>query len=348
MNSKLKWLEFSEYDLKSGLGGAEVHARSLVRELEVLGVDVQISAESLRLAHETWDVVHTHGSSPIPLLSIFSPSRKFKWMHTLHGTSIGRMKACSEWFWIGGYLAYLKEIYATLFCDVLVAVHEDLHLVKWARKTGKQVLICENGYDAASTSMNAMAQLDPALRGKLREKRSVGKKVAAFIGRSEDYVKGYDRFVNLMHASPELVLVSAPGVSDPSGLIQSTGVLTSFQVSQLLMEIDALVIPSRYEGLPLVALEALALGVKVVAMQVGGLKELLKGQPSEKTGYYRVQNSSELGSVLKRALNASDGMDPKTRAETLARRGLYNQKFLKTWNQVARSILPDSPISDRD
>lgn len=331
----MRWLEFSHYDLRSGLGGAEVHARSLVRALCGLGVDAQISADPKRLK-EAWDVVHTHGSSPLPLASVFGSVRKFKWVHTLHGTSLGRIRACSEWFWLGGYLAYLKEIFAVLFCDVLVAVHEDLHLVKWAKMTGKPVVICGNGYDSASSEQT---QLDPALRGRLREKRASGKKVAAFIGRSQDWVKGYDRFTSLIPTHPSLVLVAAPGVGESSALVLSTGVLNSLQVNQLLLEVDVLVIPSRYEGLPLVALEALALGVKVVATQVGGLKGLLADQPSESTGYYRVGHPDDLGNVINRALSENEGGDPKAQAERRASRGLLNQKQIRSWEQVGKAIL---------
>lgn len=44
----------------------------------------------------------------------------------------------------------------------------------------------------------------------------------------------------------------------------------------LLRQMDALLITSDHEGLPMVALEALALGVPVIAHAVGGLRELIK------------------------------------------------------------------------
>lgn len=50
----------------------------------------------------------------------------------------------------------------------------------------------------------------------------------------------------------------------------------SDQITEELLAADALVITSAWEGLPLVALEALALGVPVVATAVGGLRELLE------------------------------------------------------------------------
>jgi glycosyltransferase involved in cell wall biosynthesis len=50
------------------------------------------------------------------------------------------------------------------------------------------------------------------------------------------------------------------------------------QVEPLLGLTDVMIIPSRIEGIPLVAMEALTLGVPVVATRVGGLPEL-EGDP---------------------------------------------------------------------
>ncbi len=58
--------------------------------------------------------------------------------------------------------------------------------------------------------------------------------------------------------------------------------------------IDVLVIPSRYEGLPMAALEAMARGIPVIATNVGNLSQLIQ---HESNGYIAT-NESELTACL--------------------------------------------------
>jgi glycosyltransferase involved in cell wall biosynthesis len=48
----------------------------------------------------------------------------------------------------------------------------------------------------------------------------------------------------------------------------------------LLDQLDALALPSRHEGLPMVLLEAAVVGIPVVAFDVGGVSEVLDGGPA--------------------------------------------------------------------
>lgn len=57
--------------------------------------------------------------------------------------------------------------------------------------------------------------------------------------------------------------------------VQFLGLLPKSEVHRLLAGADLLVLPSRFEGFPMVALEALAYGVPVVASDVGGIREIL-------------------------------------------------------------------------
>ncbi|MHB1140946.1 MAG: glycosyltransferase family 4 protein [Sulfuricaulis sp.] len=63
---------------------------------------------------------------------------------------------------------------------------------------------------------------------------------------------------------------------DLNGLVTLTGAATGEQVRQHMLASRALVLPSLAEGLPVVIMEALALGRPVVTTYVGGIPELVK------------------------------------------------------------------------
>lgn len=106
------------------------------------------------------------------------------------------------------------------------------------------------------------------------------------IGRIEFRQKQQHLLVEAIAADPELAascyLVFAgdgPDISALKNLIQqhqlSGTVLPWCDPAQLYQALDALVIPSRYEGLPLVMLEALASGTSVLGSDRDGMKDLL-------------------------------------------------------------------------
>jgi len=61
-----------------------------------------------------------------------------------------------------------------------------------------------------------------------------------------------------------------------AGRVTITGWATSEQVRRYINSARALVLPSFYEGLPVAAMEALALGRPVIATYVGGVPELVR------------------------------------------------------------------------
>jgi glycosyltransferase involved in cell wall biosynthesis len=149
-----------------------------------------------------------------------------------------------------------------------------------------------------------------------------------FIGSLTPF-KGIDdlckAFVRVRARIPDVVLVvvgSGPqsahlhqiavGLDDPSAVVV-VGRVEHARVPELLSVADALVVPSRNEGIPRVILEALAMQVPVVATDVGGVSELIR---DEETGLLVPPGDQEkLVLALCKILENREG------AARLARRG---------------------------
>jgi colanic acid/amylovoran biosynthesis glycosyltransferase len=88
--------------------------------------------------------------------------------------------------------------------------------------------------------------------------------------------------------------------------VELTGWLTNSEVRERLRGARALILPSFAEGLPVVLMEALALGRPVVTTWVAGIPELV----TDKTSGWLVPAGSveHLASAIKQCLNAPDAL----------------------------------------
>lgn len=113
-----------------------------------------------------------------------------------------------------------------------------------------------------------------------------GPLAAAFIGRF-DRQKGLDILLDAMRELPETTLhlhVIGRGVRDQAESFREQvgsnvtfhGWLPRTEIMALLREIDLVVVPSRWEAHPLVAIEAMRSGVPVIASDRGGLPEIVR------------------------------------------------------------------------
>jgi glycosyltransferase involved in cell wall biosynthesis len=322
MFRRLKWLQWSETDLASGLGGVEEHARCVNRELRALGVDAYISRDARELENPAWDVIHTHGGG------IANPKTSAVKIHTLHGTTLGRMAACREWLWARGYLAEMREIQGVTRADAVLAVHPGLSLFKLANKLGKVTAVCGNGWDSGLDTPGARAPLPAELLSRIDSSRPVW----LYVGRGDDFVKGADRVRNLLRTRSSLQLVAVPGTGfEREGTVIRTGRLDSSQVRSLMELAQGLLVPSRYEGNSLVVLEALASGMGVVSTRVGNVPLF----PDSIQGLEIIDSGST--SDLNRAIERSE----KYISDDLARRKRLenNRTHLPRWEAVARTAI---------
>ncbi|WP_375754006.1 glycosyltransferase family 4 protein [Vibrio sp. HN007] len=104
-------------------------------------------------------------------------------------------------------------------------------------------------------------------------------KLIAYAGRLS-HEKAPDRFINLAKSFPLSSFVLYGDGDMMEELNHNAPDNVSFagyqEMSDVWSDIDILVIPSRFEGLPMVALEAMARTIPVIAMDVGALSNLIK------------------------------------------------------------------------
>jgi glycosyltransferase involved in cell wall biosynthesis len=159
----------------------------------------------------------------------------------------------------------------------------------------------------------------------------------AYVGRVEES-KGYDLLLPILerisHTYPEARLVV---VGDGSGFqelerqAQDVGISTRVAllgwlqpagVATVLQEADVVLLPSKEEGLPTVALEALACGTPVVGTNVGGLGDLLADSVAGERVDMRDPEafSAAIQTVLRRGLRRADvaAVAPKYASASIA------------------------------
>jgi glycosyltransferase involved in cell wall biosynthesis len=73
-------------------------------------------------------------------------------------------------------------------------------------------------------------------------------------------------------------VVRAAAAAAPTGTIEVRGTVSDEELAQAYASAAVLIVPSCYEGLGLVALEAMAAGAAVVAYDVGGLRDAVAGR----------------------------------------------------------------------
>jgi glycosyltransferase involved in cell wall biosynthesis len=224
------------------------------------------------------EILHTHDYKTNMLggLAARRVDRSMAWVATvhLHTTTSRRLR-----------LYRALDLFLLRLADRVITVSREQRRLLLRRGVDRRrIALIPNVIDAAAFAARAEDPL--ATRDRLG--LAAAAPVVTLVGRLTAQ-KGVDSFLDAAHfvreRQPEaafLVVGNGPGRSrletqaDALGLDGAVHFLGyRDEVAPILAASDVVVVPSRAEGLPLVLLEALAVGRPVVASQVGGIPDLL-------------------------------------------------------------------------
>jgi len=280
------------------VSAALLNEGELARRLRTAGIPVHVFSETdssaarilmgLRTLMSSWrpDIVHTHRIKENVLGSFANLlARRAPCVRTVHGAAEhgkqGLLRLHRRLF------HHLDHWCARLLQDRVVAVSAELKQKLSVSLPAEKVIAIENGVDIAATRAqvatanfraNAPAGVHVGLVGRLVgvKRADLFLATAASLRRSHTHVPWH---FHLIGEGP----LAGPMKELANGL--SLGSSVTFHghrsdVVSCISSLDLLMLTSDHEGLPMVALEALAVGTPVIAHAVGGLVELMRGAGS--------------------------------------------------------------------
>jgi len=273
----------------SGIGGVAQHVYSLMGRLRRMGFDVDyISTENTihipvkglynpsfsfssfwkglyrRIWGVEYDVVHAHN---VPSWFCLKASRGKVKILTQHGVYSQQISFLHGGFF--GYIGGRLEKYALKRVDAVTCISKSVY--EYYRGIGVNAFYIPNAID-----FNDL----PDVGVRFYDKQVV------FIGRVS-LEKGVDTLLkSLEYLSSDVhVLVIGSGTRDMESLIHSQaskhpnlhflGYKPRSECLKILAGSDALVLPSRFEGMPTVLLEAMALKIPIVATKIPGVLDVV-------------------------------------------------------------------------
>ena len=242
------------------------------------------------LRHFNPDIVHAHGSRAGFFAAIATaPTGKPLSVYTNHGLHFSHMHGLRK------SLGIVAEWFITRRAGIVVYVSQnDLkNAISMGVVDAKKAIVVYNG-----------------VKLPVKKPMKIKKWDVAFVGRLE-YPKDPLLFLEALRGAKvqRAVVVGAGKLHDAMikrarvyGLLDKIdflGELPHDQVMKILPAVGAVVMTSRWEGLPILPLEAISLGVPVVATAVGGLPEIIDGGAG---GVLVHRDSGEIRAAMERVL----------------------------------------------
>ena len=232
-----------------------------------------------RLLHErNYELIHTHSPAPAIVARVLAGSGS-RFVHTEHNlwNSYHRLT------YIGNAATYSRNRHVFAVSE---AVRASIDRPRWlGRRTFPAVETLHHGVDASQFRCGPAAR-DHARRVLgLDTATPVIGSVASFTPQ-KDHAGLLSAFERVCEQIPEVQLLlvgTGPQEREVRGLVEQRGLQEHVQfcgartdLPELLPGFDVFVLASRFEGLPISLLEAMASGVASVATRVGGVPEVLR------------------------------------------------------------------------
>lgn len=292
-------------------------ARSLGLPVKILGarglLDVHcIKAMNQAIRDDAIDIISVHGYRSITYLALTWQARCIPIMKTEHGAmEIGRGNPSER---LKAWLYRRLDNWAThRLRATRIYVTHDLQRLCTAEHRGSPHRVIYNGIDVPSRAATSRPK-----------EYSEGLRHLVVVGRLE-HVKGVDIAIRAM-ADPCMppdahlhVIGSGPDADSLTRLAHDIGVaervsMLGFRsnVYDYVAHADALLLPSRHEGLPYTLLEAMSLGTPVIASRVGGLAEVLADE--RQALLVEPEDPAELAAATRRLLESASFKDTLSQA----------------------------------
>jgi L-malate glycosyltransferase len=242
------------------------------------------------------DVVHTHRQKENIFGSIANlTSIRVKCVRTIHGDSEFKVTGFAK------FQSRLDVFCGRNFQQAIIAVSEDLHKKLILKFPQSKIYTVVNGIDPGEIRINLK---EPDYKKAMPDRKHIGivgrldpvKRIDIFLEMAALLLKNHPKVPWHFHVFGEGKLdLKMKKMAVNLGIdLKVTFHGHRMDIKDCIFGLDAIVICSDHEGLPMTALEALAIGTPIVAHSVGGLTKLLAEQPDSLIKHHSPQKFAEM------------------------------------------------------
>jgi glycosyltransferase involved in cell wall biosynthesis len=286
-------------------------------EIENLGIKVTLVPQKKKgadyfaflkvakiLREERINVIHTHNTQPFIDGTMGGLLAGVKTMvHTDHARDFPdkRRYMFAEWF----LSHFVRRV-------VAVSEHTAQNLVKYEKISPRKITVIPNGIDGSKYAISIDKDKKRGELGITKKGPIIGVGVRLCEQKGITYL--LKAMPDIIKSFPDCTLIIAgrgPLEPELKAEAKSLGIMDNVRflgmrldIPELLQIMDCYVLPSLWEGMPMVLLEAMAAGCPIVATNVGGISSVIT--PEETGSLVEPEDSKAISNAVMRALKDAD------------------------------------------